>query len=139
MILEDLRRRHVCLHGGTKAVAFVNGGHLQKFQKEKRNANTASRSKTFGGISQIKPILPLSFVVSGDYLLTSSSSAEPRWSASYVQRGTLEVCAGGMAVEPGGDFSAPFPPSPQVLISIYELPHVPSPATASGGKISLRP
>lgn len=114
----------------TKAVAFVHGGHLQKFQKGKRNYNAVSRGKTLGDISQIKPVLPLSFVVSGDYLLTFSSSAELCWSASYVQRGTLEVCAGGMAVEPGGDFSAPFPPSPQVLISIYELPHVPSPATA---------
>lgn len=51
----------------------------------------------------------------------------------------MEVCAGGMVVEPGGVFSVHSPPSPQVLISIYELPHVPSLATARGGKISLRP
>lgn len=50
--------------------------------------------------------------------------------AGRAQRGTVEVCAGGTAVEPAGDFSAPFPQSPQVLISIYELPHVLSPATA---------
>lgn len=54
--------------------------------------------------------------------------------ADRVQRGTVEVCAGGTAVEPAGDFSAPFPQSPQVLISIYELPHVLSPAPPEGAK-----
>lgn len=46
----------------------------------------------------------------------------------------MEVCAGGTAEEPGGGFLLTLPPSAQVLISIYELPHVPTRPPPEGAK-----
>lgn len=46
----------------------------------------------------------------------------------------MEVCAGGTAEEPGGGFLLTLPPSTQVLISIYELPHVPTRPPPEGAK-----
>lgn len=99
-----------------------------------KNTRRDRREPEISHSSQIKPKLPLSFVVSGDYLLTFPVLRLSVCQVSQPQRGTVEVCAGGMAVEPGGGFLLSLPLLHRCLLAYMSCHMFPARPPPEGAK-----
>lgn len=88
-------------------------------------------------MSQVKPILPLLFVVNGDQFQPLQFSCGAfKWcsSAFQPQWGTVEVCAGGTAVGPGGVFCSLSPLLHRCLLAYMSCHMFPAQPPPKGAK-----
>lgn len=105
-----------------------------KNSKKERNYNTVSRSTTFGDISQIKPILPLSFVVSGDDLLTFPALPSCVGALVMFSEAHWRSVQVAWLSSPAGIFLLPFPLLHRCLLAYMSCHMFPARPPPEGAK-----